>query len=143
MTNHNLIKNTTMQKGRSMVEMLGVLAIIGVLSIGGIAGYTMAMNRYRANEIIDAASKIVVIAQTSENKMADLNDIEINGKVGGCAVRISAFSTTDGRGDMVSVSGCNPYPSIMDAVNSILGDTLDIGGYHLMFDGSSGGGGQN
>ena len=27
------------QSGRSMVEMLGVLAIIGVLSIGGIAGY--------------------------------------------------------------------------------------------------------
>ncbi len=27
------------QCGRSMIEMLGVLAIIGVLSIGGIAGY--------------------------------------------------------------------------------------------------------
>ena len=27
------------QTGRSMVEMLGVLAIIGVLSVGGIAGY--------------------------------------------------------------------------------------------------------
>ena len=26
------------QSGRSMVEMLGVLAIIGVLSVGGIAG---------------------------------------------------------------------------------------------------------
>ena len=30
------IKN---QNGRSMIEMLGVLAIIGVLSVGGIAGY--------------------------------------------------------------------------------------------------------
>ena len=39
------------ESGRSMVEMLGVLAIIGVLSVGGIAGYTMAMNKYRANEI--------------------------------------------------------------------------------------------
>ena len=27
------------QSGRSMVEMLGVLAIIGVLSAGGLAGY--------------------------------------------------------------------------------------------------------
>ncbi len=44
------------ESGRSMVEMLGVLAIIGVLSIGGIAGYTIAMNRYRANEIIDTAA---------------------------------------------------------------------------------------
>ena len=47
----------TQESGRSMVEMLGVLAIIGVLSIGGIAGYTMAMNRFRANEAIDIANK--------------------------------------------------------------------------------------
>ena len=39
------------QDGRSVVEMLGVLAIIGVLSIGGISGYRMAMNRYQANQI--------------------------------------------------------------------------------------------
>ena len=67
------------ESGRSMVEMLGVLAIIGVLSIGGIAGYTMAMNRYRANEIIDAASKVAIIAMTNNatNVMqaADLSDI--------------------------------------------------------------------
>ena len=35
------------ESGRSMVEMLGVLAIIGVLSVGGIAGYTTAMNKHR------------------------------------------------------------------------------------------------
>ena len=52
------------EQGRSMVEMLGVLAIIGVLSIGGIAGYTMAMNRYKANQILDLASKLSVMAQT-------------------------------------------------------------------------------
>ena len=31
------------ESGRSMVEMLGVLAIIGVLSVGAIAGYSKAM----------------------------------------------------------------------------------------------------
>lgn len=36
------------QSGRSMVEMLGVLAIIGVLSIGGIAGYSRAMINLRS-----------------------------------------------------------------------------------------------
>ena len=35
--------------GRSMIEMLGVLAIVGVLSIGGIAGYSKAMNMYKIN----------------------------------------------------------------------------------------------
>ena len=33
--------------GRSMIEMLGVLAIIGVLSVGGIAGYSKAMEKYK------------------------------------------------------------------------------------------------
>ncbi len=54
-----------LQNGRSMIEMLGVLAIIGVLSIGGLAGYTMAMNRHRANTILDYASRCVVVAQTT------------------------------------------------------------------------------
>ena len=52
------------ESGRSMIEMLGVLAIIGVLSIGGLAGYTMAMNRYRANNILDYVSRCAVLAQT-------------------------------------------------------------------------------
>ena len=50
------------ESGRSMVEMLGVLAIIGVLSVGGIAGYTMAMNKYRANEIAAAAAQCGIMA---------------------------------------------------------------------------------
>ena len=33
--------------GRSMIEMLGVLAIIGVLSVGGIAGYSKAMEMWK------------------------------------------------------------------------------------------------
>ena len=34
-----ILSKKTDQSGRSMVEMLGVLAIIGVLSVGGISGY--------------------------------------------------------------------------------------------------------
>ena len=40
------------QSGRSMVEMLGVLAIIGVLSIGGVAGYRYAMDQYHINQAL-------------------------------------------------------------------------------------------
>ena len=63
------MKNTN-ESGRSMVEMLGVLAIIGVLSIGGIAGYSMAMNRYRANEALDIANKyaVIIFAGNQTNK---------------------------------------------------------------------------
>ncbi len=51
-------KNET---GRSMVEMLGVLAVMGVLSVAGIAGYNNAMNRHRANELLNEASKRAVV----------------------------------------------------------------------------------
>ena len=53
----------TVESGRSMVEMLGVLAVIGVLSVAGIAGYSMAMRNYRANEIVNAASMFYVLAK--------------------------------------------------------------------------------
>ncbi len=39
-------------KGRSMIEMLGVLAVVGVLSIAALAGFQYAMNKHRANETI-------------------------------------------------------------------------------------------
>ncbi len=40
--------------GRSMVEMLGVLAIIGVLSVGAISGYSKAMFKYKLNKQAEA-----------------------------------------------------------------------------------------
>ncbi len=40
------------ENGRSMVEMLGVLAIIGVLSVGAIAGYSKAMEKYKLNQYV-------------------------------------------------------------------------------------------
>ena len=49
------------ESGRSLVEILGVLAIIGVLSIGGIAGYKLAVYRYTASKIIDATNKYAFI----------------------------------------------------------------------------------
>ena len=47
------------QKGRSMVEMLGVLAIVGVLSVGAIAGYSKAMFKYKLNKQSQQISQIV------------------------------------------------------------------------------------
>ncbi len=55
------MKKLNSQSGRSMVEILGVLAIIGVLSVGGIAGYSLSMRRHRANQIVDYFSKYALI----------------------------------------------------------------------------------
>lgn len=52
----NVIKN---ESGRSIIEMLGVLAIIGVLSIVGLVGYSKAIDRYKVNETISQITYIV------------------------------------------------------------------------------------
>ena len=44
--------------GRSMVEMLGVLAIVGVLSVGAIAGYSKAMFKYKLNKMVDQYNQL-------------------------------------------------------------------------------------
>lgn len=54
----------TNENGRSMIEMLGVLAIIGVLSVGGIAGYSKAMNKFKTNKVADNVSMLVANIKT-------------------------------------------------------------------------------
>ena len=58
------------ESGRSMVEMLGTLAIIGVLSIGGIAGYKYGMDKYRANQTINDVMLmgVDIITQLSQQR---------------------------------------------------------------------------
>ena len=46
-----------MEVGRSMVEMLGVLAMMGIVGLVGVRMYTNAMNKHRANELIYEAQK--------------------------------------------------------------------------------------
>lgn len=57
-------KFTSEQSGRSMVEMLGVLAIIGVLSVGGIAGYSKAMAKFKLTKAMDQVSTTVTNIRT-------------------------------------------------------------------------------
>lgn len=53
------------QKGRSMVEMLGVLAIIGVLSVGGISGYSKAMAKFKLTKAQDQISMLLMNIRTA------------------------------------------------------------------------------
>ena len=52
-------ENDSVYTGRSMVEMLGVLAIIGVLSVGAIAGYSKAMMKYKLNQHAQAVNLLI------------------------------------------------------------------------------------
>ena len=53
------------QGGRSMVEMLGVLAIIGVLSVGGISGYSKAMAKYKLTKAQDQITMLLMNIRTA------------------------------------------------------------------------------
>ncbi len=52
-------KYKTNELGRSMVEILGVLAIVGVLAIGGATGYKYSIDKYRANDISNSVNQRV------------------------------------------------------------------------------------
>ncbi|MBQ8661777.1 MAG: hypothetical protein IJ482_05585 [Alphaproteobacteria bacterium] len=53
------------QSGRSMVEMLGVLAIIGVLSVGGISGYSKAMAKFKLTKAQDQLTMLLMNIRTA------------------------------------------------------------------------------
>ena len=93
------------ENGRSMVEMLGVLAIIGVLSIGGIAGYTLSMRRHRANQVVDLVNKYgTVVYGACQKAMVD--------------------------GDITSITSCSSnhtYPDFKDAGLGTIGDASILG----------------
>ena len=94
------------ETGRSMVEMLGVLAIIGVLSVGGIAGYTSAMNKHRANELLNEASKRAVMA-SSQFTLQGASTASLNGfptSVSG-GVFSNSVTLTENRQFVLSISG--------------------------------------
>ncbi len=59
--------------GRSMVEMLGVLAIIGVLSAGALKGYSNAMFKYKVNQSIEIYNQVIqrIIELDGQNLGAD------------------------------------------------------------------------
>ncbi|MBR4927786.1 MAG: type II secretion system protein [Alphaproteobacteria bacterium] len=121
--------NLKSQSGRSMVEMLGVLAIIGVLSIGGIAGYTMAMNRYRANEVLNIASQLAVLSQTMDQGKggtATLATLGIDDEttVAGLKDNGSISATTNNGTTTVTISGLT-NDQVASAIRSIAGGDDD------------------
>ena len=117
--------NLKSQSGRSMVEMLGVLAIIGVLSIGGIAGYTMAMNRYRANEILSYSSQASILAQTANaGQGSALADADIRSQLGLSADANLFHGATIAVDATGYVTLTNVPENVATAMNSIIGQDI-------------------
>lgn len=48
------------QSGRTMLEMLGVLAIVAVLTVVGLASFSRALDQHRANKVMDQVSQLII-----------------------------------------------------------------------------------
>ncbi|MBE6463110.1 MAG: hypothetical protein E7005_05065 [Alphaproteobacteria bacterium] len=68
--------------GRSMIEMLGVLAIVGVLSVGGIAGYSKAMVKFKTNKLLDQITQTITNIQTMFAQSRDYRGLSNDTAIG-------------------------------------------------------------
>lgn len=120
-------KFTSEQSGRSMVEMLGVLAIIGVLSVGGIAGYSKAMAKFKLTKTMDQVSTTVTnirtlysgqpnysgLTTTTAIRMGAIGAEMLNGKDTTAATeaynafngRVFVSATSSGQGFVITFTG--------------------------------------
>lgn len=115
-----MIKN---ENGRSMIEMLGVLAIIGVLSVGGIAGYSKAMMKYKVNKTIEQITHTAAAIKTAYMQQPEthVNEYdETNGKYTelnpSTAIALGAVSD-----EMISESG-NSLQNVFGGIVYTRGD---------------------
>ena len=114
---------TKSQSGRSMVEMLGVLAIIGVLSVGGIAGYSLSMRRHRANQVVDIVSKYYLVAYSQcQQKL-------MNGEISSLTeCNIYSSDNEPGKISSFEKAGVGALPAGVTGINSVQIRTLETTG---------------
>ena len=96
------------EHGRTMIETLGVLAIIGVITVGSLAGYRTAMNKLRANAITELVAEISVEAQT-HNQRLDLSDLDDVGEIH-CLADMKGAS--NGQVKITFAEGCDDIKEI-------------------------------
>ena len=77
------------ENGRSMIETLGVLAIMGIITLASLAGYRVAMRKFRTNAITELMSEISMLGQT-QNKCVTFDDMEEAGNMPSCLTNIKA-----------------------------------------------------
>lgn len=100
------------EQGRSMIEMLGVLAIVGVLSVGGIAGYSKAMAKFKTNKVIDQINTISTNVRTLYSSQRNYGDLD-----NGSAIRMALIPS-----EMYSASNKSASGSGVEVTNAFGGN---------------------
>ena len=105
--------SSAFERGRSMIEMLGVLVIMGLLAVGGIWGYQYAMNTYRAGQIQDvmAQAKALTVSRRTASEEALLTFLDKTA-VAGFNPTVGIAETADANGRIQRV-----YTITLDLLN--------------------------
>ena len=123
--------------GRSMIEILGVLAIIGVLSVGGIAGYSKAMMMWKINKMQEEYSYLLhgmlehldnlkYLNPTSET-VGVVDVLQASGIIPPTWEKFDDFRIWDDNGNLLALF----------SRNNELGFSVNIGGYRKNDDGKN------
>ena len=81
--------------GRTLMELLGTMAIMGVLTIGGIRGYHYAIHRYHVLSTIDELSKRAVVHIQQMNVSGTVQQIELGDRT---ALNLPVSVEVNGKG---------------------------------------------
>ena len=115
------------ENGRSMVEMLGVLAIIGVLSAGGLAGYSKAMFKHKLNSTMDQITMLVTNIRTMYGTQGNYQGLDEASAVDlGIVPAVMVDDTTDDD-DERTVTLTNPFKGdvTIGLINAVSGDSVE------------------
>ncbi len=126
------------ERGRTMIEMAGVLAIIGALTAGSLGLYYMAMSRFKTSNAVQEISAIYSGMKDYYMGQADygsgnINGILINAEIfpasmvkGGTNVRNPWNGTVSVSADSANGTFTITYAAVPDAACTKLA-TLDLG----------------
>ena len=125
-----------LQCGRSMVEMLGVLAIIGVLSVGGIAGYSKAMNKFKINKTTDQVSMLIANLRTMFSAQGNYKDLD-NAQAIGFGIVPDDMIKTSGTGANATTTIQNPFGGDVTIDGSPIKQGDTDGAFRITYEGLS------
>ena len=125
-----------------MIEMLGVLAIIAVLSVGGIAGYSKAMEKFKINKALDEYSFLIYGLLEHMRDIQNLTQ-ENSSKAIGLVTWVKAANlipqtwTSEVKGTIVDASLQDPYGNDINLYSraGLLVMDMYLGGYSQNDDG--------
>ena len=126
--------NKIEQSGRSMIEMLGVLAIIGVLSVGGISGYSKAMAKFKLTKAQDQLAMILINIRT-----AFAGSANYEGLTNATAVSLNIVPSDMLPGGVGNTSGVTSTSGILNAFSGAVTIATEASNQHftVKFDGLS------